>query len=209
MQRLLCALGAIWLLTPPLAAQDGHPDIYSIELAPTPDLRDARGTVRLRWAPSPFGISVSPAGHLRFELDFHLERLPDPRTLGDYSTYVAWVTTPVLSPMVKLGEVGNGDNGPLGPVELNQFLVLVSAEPNAGVATREGRLVLRGLSPSSRIQPDNHLMIPAGASPEGTSAAMDHRHHGPDGKWPHPPMNPLIAMIPGLEDLRRRARVDR
>jgi FtsP/CotA-like multicopper oxidase with cupredoxin domain len=205
MRRLLCTLGATWFLTPPLAAQDGHPDIYSIELAPTPDLRGARGTVRLRWAPSPFGISVSPEGHHRFDLDFHLEGLPDPRTLGDYSTYVAWVTTPVLSPMTKLGEVGNGDSGPLGPVELNQFFVLVSAERDAGVATREGRLVLRGVSPSSRIQPDNHLMIPAGASPKGASGSMDHAHHGPDAGWPHPPMNPLIAMIPGLEDLRPNA----
>ncbi len=205
MGRLLCALSATWVLALPLSAQDGHPDIFSIELAPTPDLREARGTVRLLWAPSPFGVSVAPSGHLRFELGFHIEGLPDPRTLGDYSTYVAWVTTPVLSPMAKLGEVRNGQSGPLGPVELNQFLVLVSAEANANVATREGRLVLRGASPSSRIQPDNHLMIPAGAS---TTEAMNHVHHVPDGPdgndagWPHPPMNPLIAMIPGLEDLR-------
>jgi len=102
MRRLFCALGATWLLTAPLAAQDGHPDIYSIELAPTPDLRDARGTVLLRWAPSAFGISVSPEGNHRFELDFRIEGLPEPRTLGDYSTYVAWVTTPVLNPMAKL-----------------------------------------------------------------------------------------------------------
>ena len=208
MRRLFCALGATWLLTSPLTAQDGHPDVYGIELIPTPDLRDARGTVRLRWAPSPFGISLSPEGHNRFVLDFHLEGLPDPRTLGDYTTYVAWVTVPVLSPMARLGEVGNGDSGPLGPVELNQFLVLVSAEANAGVATRNGRLVLRGLSPSSRIQPDNHLMIPAGDSREGGSAPMDHAHSGrglDEQGWPHPPMNPLIAMIPGLEDLRPSA----
>ncbi len=203
MRQLFCALGASWLLASPVASQDGHPDIYSIELDPTPDLRDARGTVLLRWAPSPFGISMSPEGNHRFELDFRIEGLPEPRTLGDYSTYVAWVTTPVLNPMAKLGEVGNGASGPLGPVDLNQFLVLVSAERDSNVATREGRLVLRGLSPSSRIQPDNHLMIPAGASPPGS---MDHAHHAPDGEWPHPPMNPLIAMIPGLEDLRPNAK---
>ncbi len=205
-RRLWRLAGASFLLASSLGAQDGHPDVYSIELAPAPDLRGASGRVRLRWAASPFGISVSKEGHHRFELELDLEGLPDPRTLGPYSTYVAWVTTPVLSPMTKLGEVRNGKTGPLGPVALNQFLVLVSAEANGEVATREGRLVLRGLSPSSRIQPDNHLMIPAGASPESGSPmaidSMDHAQHGAAAGWPHPPMNPLIAMIPGLEDLR-------
>ena len=65
------AVFLIWLtwLAPSLAAQDGHPDVYSIELAPTPDLRDVRGVVRLRWAESPFGISVSKEGHQRYALE--------------------------------------------------------------------------------------------------------------------------------------------
>ncbi|HJS74717.1 MAG TPA: hypothetical protein VJ921_10545, partial [Vicinamibacteria bacterium] len=201
-RRLLPPVIAAGLLALPLRAQDGHPDVYRIELAPTPDLREARGAVRLRWAPSPFGISVSKEGSHRFELEFELEGLPDPSSLGDYSAYVAWVTTPVLSSTVKLGEVENGRTGPLGSVDWNQFLVLVSAEQSAGVAAREGRLVLRGLSPSSRIQPDNHLMIPAGASSGGGA----HEHHAAAGGWPHPPMNPLVAMIPGLEDLRPNAK---
>ena len=194
---LLPILGTGLLLASPAAAQDGHPDVYRIDLAPTPDLRGAKGIVHLRWASSPFGISVSKEGRHRFGLEFELDGLPEPRHFGDYSTYVAWATTPVLSPVQKLGEVRNGRTGPLGPVELNQFLVLISAEKDAGVATRQGPLVLRGLSPSSRIQPDNHLMIPAGKS----DAPIDHQHHGAPGGWSHPPMNPLIAMIPGLEDL--------
>ena len=153
--------------------------------------------MRLDFASSSFGISLSPEGHHRYELSFDLEGLPDPKTLGDYTTY-AWVTTPLMSPMRKLGEVSNGVNDRVGRVELNQFLVLVSAEASADVSAREGRLVLRGMSPSTRIQPDDHLMIPAGKSSGGTL-------HDSSG-WPHPPMHPLIGMIPGLEDLRPRVK---
>jgi hypothetical protein len=81
--------------------------------------------------------------------------------------------------MAKLGK-WKRDNGPLGPVELNQFLVLVSAEPNAGVATARAGWSSAAYR-QAPDQPDNHLMIPAGAS---TSAAMDHRHLGPDGSGP-------------------------
>jgi FtsP/CotA-like multicopper oxidase with cupredoxin domain len=178
-----------------LLYSQGHPDVYAIELVPTPDLREARGSVRLEFSRSPFGISVSPEGHQRYDLTFAIENLPAPSALGDYETYVAWATTPLLSPMQKLGEVRNGEIRRLGPVELNQFLVLVSAEASPDVPTRTGRLVLRGMSPSTRMQPDNHLMIPAGAAPGG------HGAHG-ESSWPHPPMHPLIGMIPGLEDLR-------
>ncbi|HXV65422.1 MAG TPA: multicopper oxidase domain-containing protein, partial [Vicinamibacteria bacterium] len=172
-------------------AQEGHPDIYGIDLVPTPDLRYVEGRVTLRHPPSPFGISVSAEGHHRYELDVQLSSLPEPSSLGDYTSYVAWVTTPVMSPLVKLGEVRNGENPALGPIAMNKFVVIVSAEASPDVTAREGRLVLRGTSPSSRIQQDNHLMLPATSS----RAA----HHG--SHWPHPPMHPLLTMIPGLEAL--------
>lgn len=172
------------------AVQAGHPDIYSIDLVPTPDLRSITATAHLGWARTPFGIAVSADGHHRYELSLALEGMPEPSTLGDYDTYVAWITTPLMSPLIRLGAVDNGVNA-LGIVELNQFVVLVSAERSPDVATREGRLVLRGRSPSMSIQPDNHLMLP----PSAPGAHMM-------GAWPHPPMHPLVAMVPGLEDLK-------
>ncbi len=185
MGLLLAALLAV--------SQTGHPDIYSIDLVPTPDLRNVTATAHLGWARTPFGIAVSADGHHRYQLSLFIEGLPDPASLGDYTAYVAWVTTPLMSPLIKLGEVSNGNNTDLGVVELNQFVVLVSAEASgeAAVERREGRLVLRGRSPSMRIQPDNHLMLPPVAA-----TAMG------DDAWPHPPMHPLVAMIPGLEDLK-------
>lgn len=187
MEALLAALLAL--------AQGGHPQVYSIDLVPTPDLRSVEGTVHLGRSQTPFGVSVSADGHHRYELSMKLEGLPDPGTLGDYSVYVAWVTTPLMHPLVKLGDVQNGNNPSLGQVELNQFVVLVSAEASSDVTAREGRLVLRGRSPSMSIQPDNHLMLPP-TKATGPSHAMDAAN-----AWPHPPMHPLIAMIPGLEDL--------
>ena len=184
-------MGAVFLAL--LAfTQAGHPDIYSIDLVPTPDLRNVAGTVELGRARTPFGIAVTAEGHHRYQLSISVSGLPDPKSLGVYATYVAWVTTPLMHPLIKLGEVQNGDNDDLGRVELNQFVVLVSAEASPDVVTREGRLVLRGRSPSMNIQPDNHLMLP----PVDAGAAA----HG--SVWPHPPMHPQIAMIPGLEDLR-------
>jgi FtsP/CotA-like multicopper oxidase with cupredoxin domain len=179
----------------PASAQEGHPDLYAIELVPTPDLRGVKGSLQLSWAPTPFGVSVSAAGNLRHDLIAEIEGLPEPETLGEYRAYVAWATTPLLNPEIKLGEVRNGKNQRLGTIDMNQFLVLISAEESPDVTARAGRLVLRGMSPSSQVQPDNHLMIPAARRPEG------HEMHG-GSDWPHPPMNPLVSMIPGLEDLK-------
>jgi hypothetical protein len=152
--RLYAVAGALsCLIGHPVSAQEGHADLYSIDLVPTPDLRGARGSVRLSWASTPFGVSVSAAGSLRHELIFEIAGLPDPGTLGDYRACVAWATTPLLSPEIKLGEVRNGESRRLGTIEMNQFVVLVSAEASAGVAERAGRLALRGASPSSQVQP--------------------------------------------------------
>ena len=186
----------------------GHPDLYRIRLFPAPDLKAARGTVALARPQSPFGVAVSPDGHHRYELNLEIENLPDPASLGDYTTFVAWATTPILRPLIKLGEVGNGSHDGLGPVSLNKFLIWISAESSADVEERLGRLVLRGASPATRLQPDAHLMLSPVRPP---AAKSEHTHEssfagvtdaGEPPRWTHPPMHPLVTMIPGLEDLR-------
>ena len=110
-------------------------------------------------------------GNQRYRIDLEIEGLPEPASLGDFRTYVAWRTIPVMDPVVRLGEVGNGVFPNLGPVAFDKFVILVSAEPSAALESRTGRLALRGPSPSTRILSDNHLMVPvsgpAGATPVG------------------------------------------
>ncbi len=187
------------------AAQEGAPGLNRIALYPTPDLAPAGGTVFLRWDPGPFGVSVTRDGSQRYRLDLEIEDLPEPGTLGDYRAYVAWVTTPVMEPVVRLGEVGNGTYRDFGPASFDKFVILVSAEATPDPETRSGRLVLRGASPSTRILPDNHLMVPvSGVGESGAMSHMDHTAmgHGGGPHWSHPPMLEETPMVPGLGHLR-------
>ncbi|HET9013758.1 MAG TPA: hypothetical protein VFN38_18165, partial [Gemmatimonadaceae bacterium] len=55
------------------------PTQYTIELrAPAGVAGAGSGRVLLRWAPSPFGVSVSPDGHLVYDLSLVLRDLPAP-----------------------------------------------------------------------------------------------------------------------------------
>ena len=217
----LLAAGALWVAPLPAAGQEaptpdrsgwGAPGLNRVALYPTPDLAPAGGTAFLRWDPSPFGVSVTRDGSQRYRLDLEIEGLPEPGSLGDFRTYVAWATTPVMDPVVRLGEVGNGTYPGLGPVAFDKFVILISAEPSAAVATRTGRLALRGASPSTRILPDNHLMVPVTGTGESAALPMDHgamdhaaMGHGPASgapAWSHPPMLPETPMVPGLGHLR-------
>jgi hypothetical protein len=94
--------------------------------------------------------------------------------------------------MTKLGEVKNGRNV-LGRVSLDKFLILVSAESSSAVTERAGRLVLRGNSPSTRMQRHDVLMLPGGSS-EHSMERM--------GGWMMPPMDTTIPMyMPGIGGL--------
>ncbi len=180
-------------------------DLYCFDLIPRPDVREATGSVELGRVRSPFDISVSRDGHQLYEIAVSLDGLPDPRSLGAYTAYVAWVTTPHLDPVVKLGEVGNG-RARLGRVAFNKFLVLISAEATSSVETRSGRLMLRGNSPSVRLQRHDMLLLgPGRRSPAGSGSKTDGAQ-APGGPtnvgWTAPPMNPAVPrMMPGLDGL--------
>ena len=173
-------------------------DLYCIDLVPAPDFPDASGAVELRRVPSPFGAAVTPDGRHAWDLRLTLAGLPDPRTLGDYSTYVAWATTPTFDPMIRLGAVRNGRlDG--GRVALNTLLILVSAERSADVSTRGGRIVLRGASASGLMRPHDFTVLP----PRVATAEHEHAHASAEDGWVMPPMHPAVpVMIPGLETLR-------
>jgi suppressor of ftsI len=163
------------------------PDLYCIHLFPTDRAPEATGTVRLDPAPTPFGVSVTADGTQRYRLTFMLDGLPA-------ATYVAWATTPTFDTLIKLGPVTNGVTI-AGEVALNKFMLLISAERSAAVSRREGRLVLRGSSPSMVMQPHGVNVLPP------QDIAMPH-HQGGDGWEMPPPYSAASPMVPGLERLR-------
>ena len=177
---------------PPLAVRGpaADPDLYCIELIHAPDFPGAAGHVELTPSPSPFGVSVTAEGHHRFDLNVHLDGLPDPAELGDYTGYVAWATTPRLRPVVNLGPVGNGRTR-AGPVDLDKFVLLVTAESDAAAPAWNGRIVLRGTSAGMRMEPEDLLAV-TGMVAGAVSAPP------PARGWARPPMHPAVAMMPGV-----------
>ncbi len=189
----------------PAAPGAARAGLYCFDLIPTPTVPAASGLIEMGRAASPFGVAVTPDGHHRYELMAFIEGLPDPATLGPYTAYVAWATTPLFDPVVKLGAVSNGQTV-LGEVDFNQFLVLVTAEASPDVAARTGKLVLRGRSPSSRMEAHDLFttaptaMLPAGGEGDGHAGHT----HAADG-WTMPPMPPWMPMLPGLAGLAPQA----
>ncbi|MDX1494601.1 MAG: multicopper oxidase domain-containing protein, partial [Longimicrobiales bacterium] len=201
-------------------------DLYCVDLVPTTRGGDAAGVVELRRPWSPFGVTVTADGRHRHDLIAWLARLPDPSTLGPYTTYVAWATPLALDPVVKLGEVVNGRNE-LGEVAFNKYLIWISAEASAEVEERAGPLVVRGRSPSARMEA--HDLLAFAPSAEEGAAMPD--MPGPDGggggrtagggghtadsvvgadeaalagpdSWSPPPMYEGVPMLPGVMDAR-------
>ena len=124
---------------------------YDMALAPGPKAPSARGSARLVFADSPFGVAATADGHLRYEIRITAQGLPAPATLGDYHAFVAWEVTPDLKTWTRLGTVTNGVST-VGVAQLNKFLLVVTAEPKAHTGEHSGPTVLHGSSPSTWLQ---------------------------------------------------------
>lgn len=121
------------------------PDPYLVTLYPTAHANYARGSVELRFADSPFGVTVTAEGHHQYDAELSTERLP-----RDGRTLVAWAATPSLDQVMKLGTVG--DDGRLATrIAFNKFLIFVTAEADPDVDRWSGAILLRGISPSGRM----------------------------------------------------------
>jgi hypothetical protein len=131
-----------------LAASDGP---YDIVLLNTPKSPEAKGHARLVFSQSPFGIAVTSDGRAVYDAEVEAGGLPDPSTLGAYTTFVAWATTTDLSKWYRLGTVKNGTST-VGKIELNKFLFVVTAESSATTSSHSGPTVLHGTSPSGWLQ---------------------------------------------------------
>ncbi len=180
-------------------AAEPNTDLYRIELFHTPDFPDAFGHAVLGRTPSPFGTRVSADGRHEFDVTLNISGLPDPSTIGAYSTYVAWTTTPLMRPILNLGVVGNGRTR-VGHIGFNKFLILVTAEATAGGDSWQGRIVLRGISASMRMEPEDLLQL-TGIAGNRRRAIDEVRDLAAFG-WVAPPPHPSVEMMPGVGDLR-------
>ena len=173
-------------------------DLLCIDLFSTANGRDASGVIELTRPWSPFGVTVTPQGHHRQQLKAWISGLPELSTLGPYRAYIAWATPLELDPVIKLGVVSDGENE-LGEVAFNKFMVLITAEPSLEVDQRSGPLILRGRSPSSRMEAHD-LMALAPAAEAGVVTT-----NLTENVWDLPPMYEGVPMLPGVMATRPRS----
>jgi hypothetical protein len=126
-------------------------EIYTFTLRATGLALGAAAAAELKPSHSPFGIAVDREGFLIQELQIKTRGLRSPATLGPYTTYVVWMTTPELDRTEKLGALD--EEGRLGAQVsgMNKFMLMVTAEPGEEGEKRSGPIVLRGVSPSGLL----------------------------------------------------------
>ena len=199
--------------------QDHAPsqDLYCIELVPAAGIERASGRVELGHDAGPFTVAVTAAGALRYAPTITLAGLPAPSSLGPYAVYVVWAATPAMEQVRRLG-VAAGGRTRLDPIDFDKFVILVSAERSADAREPLGRIVLRGMSASTRLQPPELMQFALGAMRDTTradsSSPAGHAHAGHGGvattvdsavRWTTVPMPPGLTMLPAEMALRPAA----
>lgn len=162
-RRLLAATATVLAIAAPLSAQ-ATPDPCSeaqlsrnyvtVEMEPTGRIPGVEGCGRLAIEWSPFGIAVTPDGHVRYRIDLYLRGLDRPPRDGNPVTYIAWAVTPDLDQVQRIGIVEDGRTR--GSVWFNQYLVVVTAEDTPDVQSMGSRIVIRGPSPTGWMEPFQH-----------------------------------------------------
>lgn len=132
----------------------------SVVLTATESIGDAGGRLELLPVASPFDVAVTADGSQRYRTRLIVHGLPNPATLGDYSTYVAWVVSWYLEDSERLGVVAN-EAIEMEEVRWNKFRVLITAERSPDVREPSGPVVLRGISPSGRLLPAAYCNLSA------------------------------------------------
>jgi len=229
MRRLSACLYAVAtlavVLSPPLAAQ-GDPcvsgglhrpsdDLYCLYLVAAPRApAGVSGHAILDIAPGPFTVAVTRDGIHRYRPRLVLDGLPAVRDFAPQaSAYVAWATTPRYGEWVRLGAVTNGTTT-LAEIAFNQFIIVVTAEHDAATTERSGPVILRGGSPSTRMQPPDFMEFATGVigmTADELAAQGDHSAHQMHQatsatdtvvRWTTVPMPEGFAMLPAEMALR-------
>lgn len=148
--------GALSALDAPCVA---GPEYYAIELVTTkniPGTGYARGVAEVTAADrSPFVVAVGSDGSYQYDIDVRVERA-NIRS----GRLVAWLTRSDLSEVRRIGAL-DADLRAHGAVEWNQFLVVVTLEPDDDPTQTmwSGPVVVRGMSRSGML----HTMVGHGA----------------------------------------------
>lgn len=124
------------------------PPYYKIDLVTTRRVSgagEAHGVGEMSYKTTPFGIAIGPDGSYVYDLNLKIQRLKPARS----GHYVAWVSTPDLSKIKRLGPLDEL-NRIQGQVDWNKFLVVISLEKELQdeQSKWKGPIVLRGLSRS-------------------------------------------------------------
>lgn len=143
----------------------GRPEMYRIPLEATVDAPGASGSATLTRAPSVFGITLTPDGHVAYDVHVIVHGLPVPSTYAGATAYVAWATVPDLSLAQRLGALGPGDST-VGRVAWNKFIVLVTPEHGTAGAKWTGPILVRGASPSTWMQRFQSHVLNNGGNPQ-------------------------------------------
>jgi FtsP/CotA-like multicopper oxidase with cupredoxin domain len=188
----------------PERALEPSRDLYCIELVRAAGIGSGVGRVELGRAAGPFTVDVTADGHLRYTPAISVSGLPSPSSLGRYAAYVAWVASPTLDVVQRLGVVSNGRTV-LPAIALDKFHIFITAESSPDAGEMNGRMVLRGMSPSTRLQPPDLMQFMLGAVPKDSSTS-GHEHHrdAPTDslRWTMVPMPAGISMLPAEMTLR-------
>ncbi|MEZ5533433.1 MAG: OmpA family protein [Steroidobacteraceae bacterium] len=95
----------------------------------------------------------------RARVEISVRRMPDPASLGPFSTYVLWaVTADGRANNIGSIETVNGKGSLKASTSLSQFALIVSAEPHFAVTAPSKYLVMRNLGKRIRGQ---RVMIPS------------------------------------------------
>jgi FtsP/CotA-like multicopper oxidase with cupredoxin domain len=179
-------------------------DLYCMELIAAPGVAGVSGRVELAHIAGPFTISVTADGRLRLQPILFAAGLPAPQALGPYRTYVAWAAPLSMTPLIRLGEVRNGPTR-LPALDLEKFVILVSAESSGRPSHPSDRLILRGQSPSTRLFPPDLMEFSIGSAPTSGMSMGHGGHEATDSgaaRWTTVPMPRGITMLPAEMALR-------
>lgn len=152
----------------PMCALPAGPEYYAFDLFTTknvPGTGLARGQAEVAVSgSSPFSVTLGPDGSYVYDLQVSLDRMKAPRQ----GTLVAWVTTPDLDRIERIGALDQNLRAS-GTVTWNKFLVVITLEPadDPGADMWSGPVAFRGMSRSGMM----HTMVGHGALQQENCAA--------------------------------------
>ena len=159
-------------------ANEPSRDLYCIELFPHGD-GERVGSRRAGPRCGPFTSRRPRKAHCGTRRRSLLAGLPAPSSLGRYAVYVVWAATPSMDRVRRLG-VATAGRTRLAVIDFDKFVILVSAERSASVREPLGRIVLRGMSASTRLRPPGADPSRSARCGMTTPAWLACR----DGSWP-------------------------